>query len=160
MEGIRQYILSVTAAGILCAVVRSLLPEKALTATIVKFVSGIFLVFVVISPIRNIEIGSLSIYIDTFSQEGKAIAASGEATSADALREIIKTRTEAYILDKAGSLGATLDVEVSLTDAAIPEPREVRLIGAVSPYARAALEDMLEEEFGISKENQTWIGQT
>lgn len=157
MEGIRQYIVSVTAAAILCAVLRQLLPEKGLTSSLLKLVSGIFLAFVVISPVKNVDIDSFTVYVDAISLEGESLSAEGEDMAADAMACIIKDRTEAYILDKAKSLNASLAVEVELSADSLPVPETVRLNGTVSPYARSVLETMLAEELGIAKENQIWI---
>lgn len=158
MDAIRQYIVSVAAAAILCGILRELLPGKSAAASLLKLVSGIFLAFVVISPVRNMEMTNLRLYMDTFSHQGEVIAASGENISRETMAEIIRDQTEAYILDKAQTLAASLSVEVTLSDTAIPAPQSVRLQGAVSPYARNVLERILEDDLGIAKENQTWIG--
>lgn len=158
MDAIRQYIVSVAAAAILCGILRELLPGKSAVASLLKLVSGIFLAFVVISPVRNLEMTNLGLYMDSFSYQGEVIAASGENMRRDAMAEIIKDQTEAYILDKAQTLAASLSVEVSLSDTAIPVPQSVRIQGAVSPYARNVLERILEDDLGIAKENQSWIG--
>lgn len=157
MDTVRQYILSVTAASVLCAVLRQLLPGKGLSASLLKLVSGIFLAFVLIAPVKNVEIGNLSLYVSGIAAEGETLAASGEDMAADAMACIIKDRTEAYILDKAMSLNADIAVEVGLSRDSIPVPETARLSGAVSPYARTVLETMLAEELGIAKENQLWI---
>lgn len=158
MDGIRQYILSVAAAAILCGIIRDLQPEKGTTASLIKLVSGIFLSFVVITPVKDMQIMELSEYIAAFSAEGDLLASQGEDMSADAMASIIKDRTEAYILDKAGSLAADLTVNVELTDDPVPVPVSVQLSGSVSPYARSLLETMIETELGIAKEDQSWIG--
>lgn len=155
MEGIRQYIVSVTAAAILCAVLRQLLPEKGLTSSLLKLISGIFLAFVVISPVKDVDIGSYTVYFESISLEGEALAAEGKDMASDAMACIIKDQTEAYILDKAKSLDAPISVEVELGQDSVPV--SVRIHGTVSPYARSVLETMLTEELGIAKENQIWI---
>ena len=74
------------------------------------------------------------------------------------MRTIIKGETEAYILDKAASLGVELEVDVLLEDMYPMAPKTVRLSGSVSPYVRNRLQNIIAEELGISKENQIWIG--
>lgn len=160
MDTLRQYILSVTAAAILCGVLRDLIPEKGAAGQLLKLISGIFLAFVAISPVKELEIPNLQAYMDVFSAQGEVFSDQGKDLSADAIAGIIKDRSEAYILDKAGVLAAEISVEVELTDDPIPAPAAVRFYGSVSPYARAALETMIETELGIPKEDQIWIGQT
>ena len=72
------------------------------------------------------------------------------------LAQFIKERTQSYILDKAQSLNAVLDVEVTLSDDEIPVPVKVCITGKVSPYARGRLENLIIEDLGIEKENQIW----
>lgn len=159
MEEIRQYILSVAAAAILCAILRQCFPEKSMTASLLKLVSGIFLAFVVISPVKQVELGSLSVYFGEFTLEGEALAAEGENLSSEAMARIIKEQTEAYILDKAEALNADISVEVGLSGGNPPVPKSVRITGPVSPYAKSVLETLLAEELGIAKEDQSWTGQ-
>lgn len=160
MDTLRQYILSVTAAAILCGVLRDLIPEKGAAGQLLKLISGIFLAFAAISPVKELEIPNLQAYMDVFSAQGEVFSDQGKDLSADAMAGIIKDRSEAYILDKAGVLAAEISVEVELTDDPLPAPAAVRIYGSVSPYARAALETMIETELGIPKEDQIWIGQT
>ena len=75
----------------------------------------------------------------------------------DAAGEIIKARTQAYILDKARSLDVALTVEVFLDDATIPAPCGVRIEGAISPYAKKVLSQMMKDDLGIPPEEQIWI---
>ena len=65
-------------------------------------------------------------------------------------------KAEAYILEIAGQLSASVTVEVSVGGDSIPVPQSVRLDGAVTPYAKSRLQTIISEELGISKENQIW----
>lgn len=158
MDGIRQYILSVVAAAVLCAVIRTMASGKGTAASLIRLVSGIFLAFVVMAPVAHLELEALPTVLMLDSQEAAEAAALGENIARDAAGDIIKQQTEAYILDKAEALGLELTVEVTLSGGELPTPAAVRIRGSASPYARAALQAMLEEELGISKENQLWTG--
>ena len=68
------------------------------------------------------------------------------------------TLTTSYILSKAESLGAKLEVTVELSDELYAKPVAVQLTGAVSPYAKQTLTQMIEEELGLNREAQRWIG--
>ena len=76
----------------------------------------------------------------------------------DALRQIIKTETEAYILDKAAQFDLQLDVQVALTDDVMPVPESVQLTGSVSPYVKSRLQILISNDLGIPKEQQLWTG--
>ena len=40
----------------------------------------------------------------------------------------------------------------------IPVPSTVRLQGSISPYARQSLQQWLQDDIGVPKEHQIWIG--
>lgn len=156
MEGIRQYILSIAAAGILCTVGKALLPDTGLVGKLFRLVCGIFLAFVLLSPVRNLDIPDFANELAVYSVSGEDYSQEGKNLAGNAMAEIIKSETQAYILDKAQSLEGVLTVELELDDSLCPT--KVTLTGAVSPYAKAVLSAYLEETLGIAKEDQTWIG--
>lgn len=155
MPQIRQYILSVIVAAVLCGVLENLCAGKT-TASVMKLICGIFLTFVVISPLREAELDDLSAIPFDFLEAGQLAAAEGKNMAMESYRGIIKDRTEAYILDKAEALGADITVEVMLDGNAVPV--RVRISGTVSPFAENALKACLEEDLGIAKEAQEWVG--
>ena len=71
--------------------------------------------------------------------------------------KIIKEQSQAYILDKAVSLGADISVAVTVSETTPPTPIEITVKGAVSPYVKTVLKDYLKEQFGIPEEAQKWI---
>ena len=134
MENIARYILSVTAAALLLGILQTIAGKKGTQAD---------------------EI--LDLPWD-FTLQGSTIAEQGQSYSRNQLRRIIKDRTEAYILDKALTLQAHLQVEVMLSQDEVPVPTSVRLQGSVSPYARNVLQQWLQDDMAIPKEHQIWIG--
>ncbi|MBO5129705.1 MAG: hypothetical protein J6B95_05105 [Oscillospiraceae bacterium] len=156
MEEIRQYVLSVAAAAIVVAIVTGLTAEKSSGGMILRLMGGLFLAFTVLGPVAELSFGDVGEYFAAFSSDGEQAAADGKFAAREAVCSYIKSETESYILDKADAFGAALSVEVKLTEGGIPD--SVRLRGSVSPYAKACLENMMAEDLGISKENQTWIG--
>lgn len=158
MEGVRQYVISVVAAAILCGILKSILPGKDAMAGILRLITGIFLAFTVIKPLTRIELGDLPVLSFDYLTEAQIASADGEKIAADAMADIIKQQAEAYILDKAQSLNLQLTVTVTVSDGALPAPVGVRLSGTVSPYAKSCLARIIEEDLGIAKENQIWTG--
>lgn len=158
MEALGKYILTVTAAAIFLGVLRSLTGKKGGIAALLQLIGGLFLTFTVISPVANID---LDLVFETpwdLAADGSAIAAQGQALSRDQLESIIKEQCESYILDKALTFQADLEVEVTLSQDEMPVPSAVRLRGSISPYAKNALQQWLQDEMGIPKEDQLWIG--
>lgn len=150
------YLIQVIAAGILCCIVRQLLGNKGAVANAVKLLSGVFMALVIVAPILNIRIDAVLDDLDQFKTDGLCAATDGENSSKDAMAKIIIDKTQAYILDKANSLGAEVTVEIELTDERIP--CAVTVTGKISPYDKQALSKYMESELGIRKEAQRWIG--
>lgn len=158
MDGLRQYIISVVSAAMLCGIVTGLM-QKGTAREIIRLVSGIFLAFTVIHPIAGIDIASLTDYRFSYADDAAQAAAMGENITRESLREIITTQSEAYILDKAAALNAELTVAVTVSEEDTPVPVEVHLSGEISPFAKQHLQSIIQSDLGIAKENQLWTGQ-
>ena len=156
IEHLRNYLISVIAAAMICAIVTRLVGEKGSVGTLTKLVAGLFLSFTLIKPIASLEFSNLMGWTDEYEHNAAGMVADGENLRSKALSELIKQQTEEYILDKAQALDASLEVEVTLTQDEIPIPVKVRLSGKVSPYAKGRLQDIIKQDLGIEKENQVW----
>lgn len=158
MEGIREYLLQVTAAALLCGVAVGFLGKKDTLGAVIKMLAGIFMALAVVGPWVDIRLDSLLDITENFSLSASAAAASGENSAREAMAEIIIEETRSYILDKAEELGATLTVEVTLNGEDFPAPCGVKLSGNISPYGKQVLSEAIEKDLGISTEEQTWTG--
>ena len=158
MESLGRYILSVTAAAVLLGILRTLLDNKSSSGALLQLIGGLFLTFTVISPVTSIDPDAFLDVSWEFAEQGSTLAAQGQAIARDELQSIIKAQCEAYILDKAQTYQAALEVAVTLNQEKIPAPAAVRLQGRVSPYAKQALQQWLYEEMGIPREDQLWVG--
>ena len=157
MEGIREYLLSVTGAALLCSIVISLSPPKGSQSGLIKLICGLFLCFTVLSPLLDIQISDLPDYAHDFLEDGQSAAREGADEASEALRRIITDETESYIMDKAAQYSAEVTPRVTLSDTDPPVPIRCTLSGNVSPYVRQQLKKILETDLGIPEENQTWI---
>ena len=158
MDWLREYVISVAAAAIIVGILMNLTSGKDTSGVLLRLIAGLFLAFTVIRPIAGLDIGNIGTYFTALSEDGTAAVTEGENLARDAYCSYIKSQTEAYILDKAEGYGAELTVEVYLNEGDKVVPAGVRLRGNVSPYGKACLQNMMEEELGILKENQLWIG--
>lgn len=156
MAWIREYLLSVTAAAILCSVLRHLLAGKGTAANISKVLTGIFMALAVLAPFVQIRLSDLTDLRLDITQQTQDAVHYGQNSAHSALKESISQRLEAYILDKATGLNVELKVRVEVSDDQIPMPLRVHLQGNVSPYAKRRLQGILRDELGIDKENQLW----
>ena len=73
------------------------------------------------------------------------------------LRQIITDETRAYIMDKARSYGAEIQVEITLSRANPPVPEGCTIWGQISPYVKQQLKKILITDLGIPEENHLWI---
>ena len=155
MEALRQYVISVTAAAVLCGIVIGLFP-RGNSQRIAKLICGLFLAYTVLSPVSRVDFSQLPEFSLQCMDDAQAAVTAGENLARKSTAEIIKEETEAYILDKAADLHTSLTVEVTVGEENLPAA--VRISGEASPYARRRLQAVIESDLGISKENQQWIG--
>lgn len=155
MDGLRHYVISVVAAALICSIAITA-AQKGTGGELVRLLSGVLLTVTLLRPITQLNLDILAQLPVTRYSEAEAISASGEKMAAEARMDIIKAQSEAYILDKASSLNAQVQVEVTISEDGLPA--EAHLKGKVSPYVRQQLETILESDMGITKENQVWSG--
>ena len=155
MEALRQYVISVVAAAMLCGIVVRLFPNGS-GKQVGKLICGLFLAYTVLSPISRVDFSNLPDFSLGCMDDAKDAAAMGENLARDSMADIIKEETEAYILDKAEAYQAQITADVSLTPDGLPE--SVTYTGAPSDEIRQLLENMVTEDLGIPKENQRWSG--
>ena len=157
MQAVAEYLLSITAAGIVCAVVRNFLGGKHTSGKIIQAVTGVFMAVTIFSPVLRFRIDDLADYFQEFRFSAEDVVESGREMASDAMADIIKQQTESYILDKAASIGAKVDIEVKMSDTNPPVPKEVILSGSISPYDKSILQQYITANFSIPEENQKWI---
>ena len=157
MDSLRAYILSVVGSSLICGCIQLLIGKKGATAALVRTLCGIYMAFVLIAPLQRLD---FSIYEDYFAgimKEADDAVTWGENMATHQQAEIIKRKTEAYILDKAVSLGADVTVEVTLSEDSPSIPIGITIKGAVSPYVKKVLKDYIKEQLGIPEGAQKWI---
>ena len=157
MEGVREYLLSVTAGAILCGILGNLAGEKGSFSGMYKLIGGIFLCFLVVSPLTRVTLRDFADSAEELIDQGGWAAQEGEDIYDQTLRQIITDETRAYIMDKARSYGAEIQVEVTLSQSDPPTPESCIITGSLSPYVRQQLKKILITDLGIPEENHTWI---
>lgn len=157
MEGITAYLLSITAAAILCAVVKLVVGDKGPAGKIIKAVSGVFLTVTLLSAVLQIELDDFEHFFDEYSASASQNAHAGKQMADAAMADIIKQQAQAYILEEAERLELTLKAEILLDDTSPPSITGVMLQGKAAPYKKAQLTQFIAENLGISQENQQWI---
>ena len=109
----RQYVFSIICTAMLCAVVSALIQSNHLKKG-VKLLCAVVLILTAVNPVCRLDINEY-LQIDTsYEKQAEAFSSKGIAMAQEALSDIIKENTEAYILDKAKELGSCLSVEITL----------------------------------------------
>ena len=157
MEGVREYLLSVTAGAILCGILGSLVGEKGAFSGLYKLISGLVLCFLMISPLVNIELSDFTEFAGDLISQGDQAVREGEECRDQMLRQIITDEARAYIMDKARSYGTEIQVEITLSGDDPPVPESCTIRGQISPYVKQQLKKILITDLGIPEENHLWI---
>ena len=156
MTGLKQYLLSITAAALLLSLVMALLP-KGRQRRVASFVGSLLLILTVIAPTIRLDPAQLAESLSRLRMEAETMRTGIEIGNREIVAGIIKEQCEAYILDKAASRGVSLLVEIRLSEeGSYPYPTGVTLRGHVLERDREALSVMIEEELGIPKDSQEW----
>ena len=153
MDGLVQYLISITAAAIICGIAKETADEKSASGTMIRLIAGLIMAFTVFSPVIDMELGDLPELPTELFEEAETVSARGQLMAAEELDSIITDKLEAYILDKAASIGADVQVELRLEDC---RPAGIAVYGSVSPGQRQRLQKIFEAELGIAKEKQQW----
>ena len=156
MHRIGEYLLSITAAAIICVVAKYAVGEKGSSGKIIRVITGLFMAITFISPLVNIRIENIEKYFEDFYFDASNVVSSGSDMANEAMADIIKRQTEAYILDEAARLGVNMDVEVKLSDSSPPQPYQVVIEGSVSPYQKQNIIRYISQQIGIPQEQQIW----
>lgn len=136
---------------------KALLDNKSAISRIVQMLGGILLAVTILTPLLNISFHGISDYFVDLSDEAQQLVTDGKNATQNSVNAIIKDRTEAYILDKANRMGLQIAVEVELDASNNSIPCGVIFRGSVSPYAKEIICGYVEDNLGITRENQKWM---
>jgi len=158
VELIRIWVLGLTGAAFLAAIAMTLTP-KGRPRSVVGLVAGLVTVVALIAPILEFDYAAFAQNVSGFEVSLEARTEEWELQQERLTSLIIRERSEAYILDKAESLGLVgLDIEVAT--ARSPDgwhyPYRVWVSGTYTSSQQRALSEFLAGTFGIPAERQYW----
>ena len=111
----------------------------------------------VLKPIYGIDLNSWEEYFNELSYMQTEVVYAGEEASRNAISQSITEQTRTYILDKAASMGAQIELSVELSEDALPVPLAITVSGTASPYAKLQLKRIIATDIGIPEDKQLWI---
>ena len=155
IEAVRQWILGVTCAALLGALACEL-AGKGTLGQVGRLVSGLVLLWAVLSPLPGVDIARLTqpvLEVGTWLEREREQL---NEQSGAAMRTVIEQESQAYILDKAQQLG--LDCQVRVTchmEGGVWLPWSVQVTG-IAPSA--SLTRAVEEGLGVAGERICYGG--
>ena len=156
MDAVRRYLFSLCAAALLCSLVRALVP-KGRMKSICSLLCGVFLAMTALTGLAGWELSDVAEELTKMRIAAEEARTGVEIGNREALSAIIKSKTEAYIWDKAQELDLSVSIEVMVeADGSYPYPSGVQITGAFTPQQRKTLEAYIEENLAIGKERQIW----
>ena len=159
MDAVRRYLFSLCAAALLCSLVRALVP-KGRMKSICSLLCGVFLAMTALSGLAGWQLTDVAEELTKMRIAAEEARTGVEIGNREALSAIIKSKTEAYIWDKAQELDLSVSIEVMVeADGSYPYPSGVQITGAFTPQQRKALEAYIEENLAIGKERQIWTNE-
>ena len=152
MDWVRAYLLSVTAASIICSIILALLGKNEKHTVVLKTICGIYMLITVAAPFARFNYSQMDI-LPSFCNEAQLAIDEGVSYANDEMARYIKESVASYIFERGQSMGANIEVDVSLDSLT---PGAVVITGAVSPFVKNELSVWIEENLGIPLEAQQW----
>lgn len=153
MAAAREWLTAVAAVTLLLSVAQLLVPPGNLRE-IASFVGGLILLAAIMQPLLKIDLSDIQLDFSSYQGAVEQRQAELENTQKEELTSLIEAETEAYISDKAKSMGLTLKVRVTAEadEGGMPVPVRVEITG---PWS-GGLSGWLETELGLPAERQVW----
>ena len=151
---LRSWILGLAGTAVICAVARLLTPQGRVKR-IVELLCGVAMTVALLSPLLEPDLRDYGLHLSEYRAGAAALTADGETLRQSLDRSIIEEKLEAYILDKAQSLGADVtaaEVTMQWSTEGYWYPARALLQG---PF-HDRLSRLLEAELGIPESAQTW----
>lgn len=148
MDGLRQYLLSVTAAALLTAILQAILPPSPVRR-VMAFVCALLMFLVILRPLNQLNGQMLMQRFDAYMEELSAAQEEMTQTSAALTESVIISRSAAYIESEAEKQGIACRAEVSChAESGVSIPTGFVIHGALTQAQQAAVKAVIAESFG------------
>lgn len=148
-----QYALSVIGCVLLSECI-IYLSDNLHYEKIIRLVCGALLTITVLEPIISLD-GFDFKNFDTEQFHSEEFVNAGKMAARHTQELYIKEACESYILSVASEIGEQITAEISIDENL--HPSAVRICGKLELQQQKELEQILEKDLGITKENHLWI---
>ena len=154
---LKQWIIGITCAALVGALAEGLAPAGRVKKA-GRLAVGLLLLLAVVKPLGGLDDRALAGALESYRPDRGTYEAALEEKSGAVLKTIIEERTNAYISDKAKTLGMDCTAEVTYYYGSDGEvrPEAVVVRGSWTEEQRAALSRTLEGELGIEAQRQSF----
>ena len=149
----KEYALSIIICALFCGIITHVVSDLRFKK-LIRLVCGTFLAVTVLGPLSSVEIADPYIFdAEAFSPE--TYVEMGKQAALNVQAQCIKDACESYISNKANDFGAVVTAEVFLDEKLKPYFAEI--YSHSDSDQQSTVQQILEEDLGITKENQVWI---
>ena len=153
---IRGYLIRITAASILAALIRRMAPSGG-PGRAAKLGAGLLILLTAFGPLARADPVAAAERLARSGYDDPLSTGDFSRETNRLMSDLISGQAEAYILDKARALGleVTAEVETRVEDY-YPVPWRVSIRGSPTETQKTALSRVIEEELGIPAARQEW----
>lgn len=154
---LKQWILGITCAALIGALGSALAPAGRVKKA-GRLAAGLLLLLAAVKPLGGVDYDALAGALSEYRPDGAAYEAALEEKSGAVLKAVIEERTNAYISDKAKTLGMDCTAEVTYYYGPDGEvrPEAVVVRGEFTDNQQGELSRALEGELGIPAQKQSF----
>ena len=153
----KTYLLRLTAAAILAALIRKLAPKSG-AGRGARLGAGLLVLVCLASPLGELNLAAAAQKLaqNGFTQWRTADEVDQQAN--EMLEELISDAARSYILDKAQAMGVSLETEVTLRlQNRYPVPWSATIRSSANQTQRETLTEEIARDLGIPAERQEWL---
>lgn len=156
LDVIRQWLIGITCAALVTALAESLTPPGTIRK-IGRLTGGLVLLIAMLGPLLSLDEEALTRALTEYRFSLSAYSGDLEEENQELVKGIIEERSDAYIQDKAESMGIDCQVSVETeADSDWPVPTSVTVFGALTEEQQEQLTRLIETDFAIPAERQSY----
>lgn len=155
MGPLAGYVLRLSCGSLLSALLLSVSGCSGSSGKILKQLTGLFLTFLAISPIRTLEMTDLLPDPSWYQTQGTEYTLEGKIAAQEAFSELITDQYRAYILTRAEELSLSPEILLQ-TDPDTGLLLELTLRCNAAPAEKQLLTDLLCRDLGLERSAIHW----
>lgn len=155
MGALKEWLLSVTAAAILCALAQGLIPPGPVRR-VGRLTAGLVMAAALLAPLASLRGVEPEQWLESWQPQEEVQGL--EEQRDETMKTIIEEESGAYIVDKAAQLGVECEVQVvcSSEGEGVFLPWQITVTGELSPGQQEQLTQQIQEDLGVPPERQQY----